>query len=215
MKTILSLVAGIALFNLQGKLEARTITLTADDCDQMAALTPIAPRLSWGLSQQTPGVFFGQPQLYFVNNLALLLRFPVADLIPKGQRITKAEFTITPNYVAANPTVRVRRVLAEWGPGVCHQYRMTYPKKVEWAQPGGRGAAVDRSDKDSAVFKMSKVGEHTADVTEDIELWYTGAANNRGWILTLDEGVVYLPTPYSLPGTTGKQWKLQITFEPQ
>lgn len=68
------------------------------------------------------------------------------------------------------------------------------------------------------LIKVTKVGEYTVDVTEDIELWYTGAAVNRGWIMTLerDGEHIYLASPYT-PGYLGggKTWKLQITFEPQ
>lgn len=195
---------------------ARTITLTADDADEMASISPLAPRLSWVMGPQ-PGVFNTQPTLYWESRIALLMRFPITDHVPKGQRVTKAELTIIPNYVAGAVNIQVRRLLAEWGTGVCQQYRMTYPKKVEWNQPGGRGAGTDRTAKDTAMFKIIKVGEHAVDVTEDIELWYTGGAPNRGWIFTheRDVGIAYFASPYA-PQTAGaKTWKLQLTFEPQ
>ncbi len=211
--------ASAAFFSLMtGSLWARTITLTAEDADEMASISSAAPRLSWVMGPaNNPTIFNTQPTLYWHSQIALLMRFPIKDQIPKGQRITKAELTIVPNYVAGNSNVQVRRLLAEWGPGVCHQYRMTYPKKLEWTQPGGKGGATDRAAKDSAVFKITKVGEYTVDVTEDIELWYTGGAVNRGWIFTheSDQGVFYISSPYSPQVNGGKQWKLQITFEPQ
>lgn len=204
------------LLTLSTSLHARTITITAEDCDQMACISAHAPRLSWAMAPPTGGVFSTMAQLQWNNKIALLMRFPLQELIPKDQRITKAELTIQCSYVAGSPEVHVRRLLAEWGPGVCHEHRMTYPKKVPWDQPGGRGGATDRVVKDTAVFKFPKVGEYTVDVTEDIELWYTGAATNRGWIMTLEpDGNVYLPSPYSPPLQGGKQWKLQITFEPR
>ena len=46
---------------------------------------------------------------------------------------------------------------------------------------------------------MLNSGEQTADVTEDIELWYTGAAPNRGWILTLDDTSPSISVPAPLP----------------
>jgi hypothetical protein len=149
--------------------------------------------------------------------MTFLIRFPIKDHVPKGQRVTKAELSIAPNYVATAPEIHVRRILAEWGTGVCHDYRMTHPKKVEWNQPGGRGNSTDRANKDSAVFKFLKVGEQTADVTEDVELWYTGGANNRGWIMTLEpEGhVAYIGSPHPFHAAGAKTWKLQVTFEPQ
>lgn len=197
---------------------ARTITLTAEDADEMASISSAAPRLSWVMGPaNNPTIFNTQPTLYWHSPIAILMRFPIKDQIPKGQRITKAELTIVPHYVAGTANIQVRRLLAEWGTGVCHQYRITYPKKLEWTQAGGRGGATDRAAKDSAVFKITKVGEYTVDVTEDIELWYTGGAVNRGWILTHenDLGVFYIASPYSPQLGGGKQWKLQITFEPQ
>ena len=196
---------------------ARTITVTADVCDQMACLSADAPRLSWAMVRSGDGVYDAQPRMQWNGKMTLLMRFPINDIVPKGQRITKAEFTITPDYLAGNAAhVHVRRALAEWGTGVCHQFRMTYPTKQEWAQPGGRGAGSDRAAKDSAMFKVTKVGEYTVDVTEDIELWYTGGAPNRGWIMNIDEGEhIYLSSPYTTSHYGGaKTWKLQLTFEP-
>ena len=199
--------------------DARTITLTAESCDQMACLSANAPRLSWAMIQSGPGVFNAHPQFQFSGKQALLMRFPFTDIIPKGQRITKAEFTINPTYLAGTAAhVQIRRVLAEWGTGVCHQYRLTHPQKLEWSQPGGRGAGTDRAAKDTALIKVTKVGEYTVDVTEDVELWYTGASANRGWILTLEKDGehIYLPSPYTVGYVGGaKAWKMQITFEPQ
>lgn len=204
---------------LMTPLWARTITVTAEDCDQMACISANAPRLSWAMINAAPGVFNAQPQFQFSSKQALLIRFPITEIVPKEHRITKAEFSIAPNYLAgAAAHVHVRRLVAEWGTGVCQQFRMTHPQKLEWAQPGGRGAGTDRSAKDSAVFKIAKIGEHTVDVTEDVELWYTGGAVNRGWILTLEKDGehIYLPAPYtSVQHGGGKAWKMQLTFEPK
>jgi hypothetical protein len=207
----------VILLMIAAPLCARTITLTAEDCDAMASISANAPRLSWAMGPGSGGIFNSQPHLYWDPKIALLMRFPINDLIPKGQRITKAELTTGPNYISGTANIQVRRLLAEWGTGVCHEYRMTYPKKVEWSQPGGRGATTDRAAKDSAVFKFTKIGEQSVDVTEDIELWYTGGAANRGWIFTHESntGTVYLPSPYSPQVGGAKLWKLQITFEPQ
>ncbi|HZZ82520.1 MAG TPA: hypothetical protein VFE62_28735 [Gemmataceae bacterium] len=210
-----ALVLGSVLLVI-GAVQARTISLTAEDADEMACIASFAPRLSWVMAPANVQAQNTQPTLYWYNSMSLLMRFPIKDLVPEKQRITKAELMIAPTYVAGTPQVHVRRLLAEWGPGVCHDYRMTFPKKVEWSQPGAKGNA-DRNNKATAVFKFAKVGEQSADVTEDIELWYTGGAPNRGWLLTLEpEGHVgYFYSPYT-PQTAGaKSWKLQITFEPQ
>ncbi len=195
-------------------VSARTITITAESCDEMACISALVPRLSWAMGGDNK-INNAHGTLYFNSNTALFLRFPIKDLIPKGQRITKAELTIAPNYIAGIPEINVRRLLAEWGSGVCYQYRMTYPQKIEWSQPGARGNSSDRANKNSATFKFSKVGEQTADVTEDIELWYTGASPNRGWIFTMDiNNWAYFLSPYSPQSGGSKTWKLQISFEP-
>src|SRR5436190_8762839 len=93
--------AGIAavLFGTAGVLPARTIALTAEDCDEMAAISSLAPRLSW-VMWYSEGVFQTQPIFYWQSKITLLMRFPIQDFIPKGQRITKAELSIHTNYVA-------------------------------------------------------------------------------------------------------------------
>ena len=198
-------------------LSARTITLTAEDCDQMAGISAQAPRLSWALAVPSPNVYNSQSVLYWGSGITLLMRFPIADVIPKGQRVTRAELTFAPHYLEGTPEIHVRRILVDWGGGVCHQYRMVYPQKLEWNQPGGRGASTDRANKISGSVKIPKIGEYTIDLTEDVELWYTGAVPNRGWILTQEnEGQrAYVASPYGHYGGSARQWKLQITFEPK
>jgi hypothetical protein len=201
-----------------GVADARTITLTGLDCDAMAITSAKAPRASWAGMLSATGVLNPESQVQFYNDMAILMRFPIDKAIPKDQRITKAELTLEPNYLAGSLTeIHVRRLVAEWGTGVCHQYRLTHPKKIEWAQPGGRGANTDRTNKDTAVFKIPKVGIYTVDVTEDVELWYTGAVANRGWILTMEQntGPVYILSPYGPHHGGGKSWKLTITYEPK
>jgi hypothetical protein len=197
-------------------LQARTITLTGEDCDRMAVISARAPRVSWAAQSYGPGVFYTYPQVQLFPEMAVLIRFPL-DKVPKGQRITKAELSVTSEYVAGTPNVSVRRILADWGPGVCHLYYRTIPKKLKWTEPGGRGAGTDRAAKDSGVFRMDKAADYTTDVTEDVELWYTGATANRGWILLIDNnsGPTYLSTPCPSIHASGNRWKLQITFEPQ
>jgi hypothetical protein len=207
------LLSAALLLIAAGLLPARTITLTADDCDKMAVISAKAPRLGWAPMQMSPGVYTTYNQIHLFHDGAILLRFPL-NKIPKKQRITKAEFTIPVTYRAGvKQHLQVHRLLPEWGTGTCWQYRLCYPKKVEWAEPGARGVTSDRANKLSAVFKIANVGEATVDVTQDIELWYTGAVANRGWVLSLDDpgSILYVGNCY--PAGTG--WKLQITFEPE
>ena len=211
--------SGLGLFAVllsAAPLHARTITLTAEDCDQMAVISAKVPRLGWAAIQAGTNAYSSESSMQMFPEMALLMRFPLTA-IPKDHRITKAELIMPVDYVAGAPQVSVRRLVADWGIGVCHQYRKTHPEKVEWTQAGGRGASTDRHNKDSAMYRIEKVGDHTVDVTEDIELWYTKAVPNRGWILMIENntGPFYSPSPYAPHHNTGKRWKLQITFEPQ
>ena len=60
-------------------------------------------------------------RFYWSTNITVLMRFPFKDLIPSGQRITRAELTIAPVYIAGVPEISIRRIIAEWGNGVCQQ----------------------------------------------------------------------------------------------
>ena len=72
-------------------------------------------------------------------SVALIERHVSPQQIPKGQRVTKAELTLQVQHVDGKARLRLRRLQAEWGAGVCHQYRMVHPKKLEWSQPGAQG----------------------------------------------------------------------------
>jgi hypothetical protein len=193
---------------------ARTITLTGGDCEDVAILNADVPRMSYGVVIDN-GVVRADHNLRLYSNTAVLLRYPI-ERIPAGQRITKAELTIAVNYLYANNSeIHVRRLLADWGTGVCHDFRQAYPEKLPWAEPGGLGDGKDRVAKSSAVFKVDKIAEYTVDVTEDVDLWYTGGAVNRGWIITPDIGGIHLLPPYSPQYGGSSQWRLRITYEPE
>ena len=72
---------------------ARTITLTTNDCDQLAVISAKVPRLGWACQLMSPGVYAVYNQIQLYPDMAVLLRFPL-DRIPRDQRITKAEFYI-------------------------------------------------------------------------------------------------------------------------
>src|SRR5262249_51407615 len=140
--------------------------------------------------------------------------FPI-DKIPKGQRITRAELMLPVLLTSAGEhKLHVRRILADWGPGVCYQYRATRPKKVGGKEAGARGAATDRAPQASAVGRVSGPGEVVVNLTEDVELWYTGAGANHGWIVTCEDPniLIRLGSPIGI-GKGG--WKLRITYEPE
>jgi hypothetical protein len=194
---------------------ARTIVLTDQDCEQMAAISADAPRMSWAATIYGTATEYSNHVIDLVPKQAFLIRYPL-ESIPKGQRITRAEWIVPYMQVspAAGVRMQVRRLLKEWGPGVSHTYRMIRPQRAEWHTPGARGLGQDRAAKATATATAKGVGEQLFNVTEDVELWYTGAAPNYGWILTAEDQDVFvrLRSPfYGYP----KSWKLRITFEPE
>jgi hypothetical protein len=205
--SVVALLIGVA------PLSARTIIFSESDCKYMAAITAEAPRLSWAAFEASTGDFNGAYMEMFPRR-AFLIRYPI-ERIPKGQRITDAQWIFSSRHKGAGEVrLSVRRLLVEWGAGVCYQYRMTRPTKVEWSTPGALGPSTDRVAKPSSVVRVQETGEHVVNVTEDVELWYTGAAPNYGWMLSLDDAGAYLRLT-SPVWTTRGQWKLRITYEPE
>jgi hypothetical protein len=194
---------------------ARTITITDQDCERMAVLNSAAPEVGWTAHEVHPGVYTTKYHLYLKPETTFLLAFPL-DSIPKGQRITQAELVVPVHYVDRERKLTMRRVLADWGAGVNHQYRRQRPKKAEWAKPGAAGAA-DCAAKPSAVVKVEAAGDKTVNVTEDVELWYSGAAANNGWAFRFEDqaGYFYLLSPLSTYPAGAGSWKLRITYEPE
>ena len=201
------------LLALCGAASCKTIILTDEDCERMAFIQAAAPRWSWG-GYDVSTSSQSSAQFYMYNDRAFLICFPL-EKIPKGQKILKAELTF--NSILQNAgeqKLHLRRILAPWGAGVCWQYASVRPKKVEWKQAGARGAGTDRAAKASAVIRTTEAGEKVVNVTEDVELWYTGAAPNHGWTLTMEDPDVYVVLTSPVWGARGR-WKLRITYEPE
>lgn len=206
--------AALIVLVLSSSAWAKTIVLTDADCELMAVISADAPRMSW--AAVVNGVAeYGNHQIDLTPKTAFLIRYPL-EKIPPGQRITKAEWVV-PYAQASPPTgvkVQVRRLLQEWGAGVSHQFRMTRPKRLEWHTPGAMGLGQDRAVKATASASLKGAGEHAFNVTEDLELWYSGAAPNHGWLITTDEPMGWFRA--QSPFWSGvKLWKLRITYEPQ
>jgi hypothetical protein len=197
-----------------GSLSARTIVVTDEDCERMAMISPEFPRQSWVLASVGPGVTTTQSTLPLYKDRAFLICLPI-DKIPKGQRITKAELVVPVYQLEGNQRVNIRRIVKDWGVGVCNDFRAQRPKKEEWSKPGARDTTADA--RPTALLKIHEGGEQSVNVTEDVELWYTGAASNHGWLLfaEFDQPAVHLYSPLSgYPVGRGK-WKLRITYEPE
>lgn len=203
-----------AFLALCATVSARTIELTDFDCDRIAVISPQMPLSGWAASEVAAGQF-SSSLLDLQGDRVFLIRFPL-DRIPAGQRIVRAEWIVPIDLIAGAATTKlhVRRVLGPWGVGACYDYRMRRPKPVPWKQPGAKGIAADRAAQPTAVVNVVDPGEYTINVTEDVELWNTGAAENQGWLVTCEDpaGLVRLASPL----WTGQgRYKLRVTYEPE
>ncbi len=181
----------------------------------MAVTSPEAPRLSWAGTESGTGSWTTHLFLDMKTGRSLLICFPL-DKVPKGQRITNAELVFTVVNVDREQRLTVRRILGDWGVGVCHDFRMVRPQKLSWGMAGANAASTDYAAK-AIHYRISTKGEKSVNVTDDVELWYTGAAKNQGWIIRLEDqnATMQLYSPLSYyPAGRGK-WQLRITFEPE
>lgn len=204
----------LSLAILATPLQARTIILTDEDCEKMAFISAEVPTLGWACYEIATATFTTSV-LECAPNKAFLIRYPI-DRIPAGQKIVKAELGFTTTLQGAGAQrLHLRRIVGEWGVGVCWLYRSQRPKKVEWTQAGARGVSTDRATRPSSIIRSAAAGDKVVNVTEDVELWYTGATPNQGWMLTVEDqdGYIRLNSPLWPPGRSN--WKLRITYEPE
>jgi hypothetical protein len=197
---------------------ARTIVLTDEDCERLAFISGQAPKLSWAGYEIQPGVFTNQYYLTFPRDRALLICFPI-DRIPKDQKVTKAELVIPVNYLDGAQRLYLRRIVGDWGTGVCWKYRTQRPEKKEWAKPGAEDTKADAVA--GPTIKLSGplrgLSEQVVNVTDDVELWYSGSATNHGWRIHADPDggyPFYVLSPISNYPMGRGTWKLRITYEP-
>lgn len=207
------IVIGWALVLCAGWCSARTVVVEGTEIDRTAGLASDAPRMSWALTGLRPGIY-STALLDLVPGRGFLFRFPL-DRIPPGHRITQAELILpVEGTEGTDPRLYIWRVTADWGVGACHEFRMTVPRKIPWSRPGAAGRYSDRAGRPTVVARLVTPGPKVFNVTEDVELWQSGAATNGGWLLTVeDHGVrVRLASPL---GGGERQWKLRITHEPE
>lgn len=192
---------------------AHTIILDANEADKMAAISDVTPRMSWAAYEGWTAIY-STSYIDLVPGRSFLIRFALSK-IPRGQRITHVELILPVlSYSGTDPRFYLWRILSEWGAGVSHLYRVTSPAKLEWAVPGARGVSSDRATRPSAVVRMLATGEQVINVTEDIELWYTGAAPNYGWLFTVEDPELCIR--FASPAWDAMAaWKLRITYEPE
>ena len=209
--------AALVLVLTTSAAPARTIVVTDEECERIAVIDAKSPRLSWACFELDRGVYTTNYYLNLAGDRAFLICFPI-DKIPKDQKITKAELVVPAFYLDGEQRLQLRRIVADWGVGVCHQYRMARPEKHEWAKPGGADTKADAVVSTSLRLKgpIRPQTEYTVNVTEDVELWCSGAAANHGWRISheLDGSLLYLSSPASNTYSGRGSWKLRITYEP-
>lgn len=212
----LALLGGLACLGLARPAAAVTVVIDAAEIDRAGAIADDAPRMSWAGAQRWTAIY----DSWFADLMpghSLLMRFPITK-IPAGQKITNAALTVPVESMGGNDVrFYLWRLLPEWGHGVCYLYRSTRPAKVPWTVPGARGVATDRAAQPTAIVPLTAVGEQVINVTEDVELWYTGAAPNNGWMFTVEDigtfvriQLVHWPDVVHFP-----LWRLRITYEPE
>jgi hypothetical protein len=191
---------------------ARTIELTDEMSDRMAAFVAEAPLAGWASQTIAPGCY-GTHGIELRPASAFLIRYPL-DAIPAGMRITKAELVVPMLWrMGREPRLFLWRILPEWGAGACHLYRLQRPGTAAWSAPGARGSG-DRATRPTVVRPLTAEGEQVLNVTQDVELWYTAAAANNGWLFTTEDADarILLASPL---GQGRGTWKLRITYEPR
>lgn len=162
-----------------------------------------------------------------------LISFALKDVIPEGHRVVHAQLTLPITYAPENePRFYLWRILLDWGPGVCHLYRTTHPEPVAWTSPGATGLSSDRATHPTDIVRLppsviqflgrgrlnqwsrDKIREVSINVTEDVELWHSGAAENNGWLFTVEDPGVSIEM--LSPAWDGRdRWTLRITHEPE
>ncbi len=207
------LLSGLLFFPLQ-TLTARTIELSGEVIDKMAVLSEEGPMQSWAAREVSAGIFLND-RLDLDNTRSVLIRYNL-DVIPPRQRIAHAEWVIP--IERRRPTTGARlfvwRMLADWGAGVGHSYRRTVPDApIQWALPGARGNSSDRATRPTSIVQPTDDDEQVVTVTEDVELWYSGVAPNRGWMIAVEDPEVEIWMPIPL-NRDPYQWILRITYEP-
>lgn len=211
--TACALYARTKSFPVPVSVQARSEAV--DYVDQFAFLAEEAPLTSHaGYEYGANTGQWGSSLATISNTHSVLIRYDLSD-IPKDMRITNAELVLPVyTYSPADTRFFIYRMLADWGDGASYKYRYNTPeKKVEWAAPGARGGSSDRATGSTASYRVKAQGDVTLNVTSDVEMWYTKAAPNNGWLFTVEEPsstVIF----YSHIYHGYSPWVLRVTYEP-
>ena len=210
-----ALLGGMACLGFALSAAARTVVIDAAEIDRAGAIADDAPRMSWAGYQPWTATIYHSNAVDLMPGHSMLVRFPITK-IPAGQKITSAELIVPVEGIGGNDVrFYLWRLLPEWGHGVCHLYRSTRPAKSPWTVSGVRGVATDRAVQPTAIVRLTAVGEQAINVTEDVELWYTGAVPNNGWMFTVEDSGTFVRIPSPTLADRAQTWRLRITYEPE
>ena len=150
-----------------------------------------------------PAFFAGRISASSQSLRRALIAFDIASALPPGSTITSVRLSLTLSATTAGPfTVRLHRVLADWGEGVSSSSGGTgapaqpadatwlhrFYDDVFWTAPGG-----DFSPEVSGAALVDQVGSYswgpTPEMTADVQSWLDHPEVAHGWILIGDESV--------------------------
>ena len=139
--------------------------------------------------------------------LRSLVAFNLAGQVPAGATINSVALTFTVNTpIASNTnTVRLHRVLADWGEGTSRATAgegggapattgdATWNARIfntaPWTSPGGDFAGTISATQRIAVASGTITYTSTPELVADVQAWVNNAATNFGWIMIAqDEG---------------------------
>ncbi len=190
--------AGVAALVFAGAARADVVTITADRDNTLYFSTD-------PLAQKSNGA---GPSFYAGNNSSMfqrrgLVHFDLASAVPAGSTINSVTFTLTLDQtLSSTQTVKVHRVLADWGEGTSNAgtpggqgttptagdatWLYRFFNSASWGTPGG-----------DFVPAASATASHTGDVgpkswsgaglAQDVTDWLADPSSNFGWIVIGDE----------------------------
>jgi len=150
-----------------------------------------------------PAFFAGRISAPSQSLRRALIAFEIASALPPGSTITSARLTLNLSATSAGPfTVRLHRVLADWGEGASTSsggagapalpgdstWLHRFYDDVFWTAPGG-----DFSAATSGAVLVDQLGSYswgpTPEMTADVQSWLDHPEGAYGWMLLGDESV--------------------------
>ena len=189
-----SLFVGAALFGATASAETASLVASADS-------TLIESASGARSNGAGPAFFVGRNSQARESIRRGLVRFDVAEAVPPGMIITRAELVLVATPSNPQPAlIGLHRVLSPWGEGASSAsggsgapsepgdatWIHTFHDWAFWSQPGGdfvAGASVTQEVGDAGVVLFPSTPEAMADV----QAWLDLPEDNHGWLLRGNE----------------------------